>query len=163
LVKRIYLKPDSVVISGSAEIIKKTDYIKTERKVLENLSSNTSFQLRLINNYPAASLKYSQNTVGVYIPVAKMVSDRMELKVTPDSTLIGTDGFIEPARVTLYYEVSNIAQKQITQDSFLLVVSKNEIMPNKPGFLKVIARKIPDNIRVIRMEPDCVELLNKKP
>ena len=162
-VKRIYLKPDSIVISGSAEIVKQTNFVRTERKVLENISSNTSLQLRLINNYPESMLKYSQHTVGIYIPVDKMVLDKMEIKVLTDSTFSGNDGNIEPSKVMVYYEVSNVVQKQITQDSFLFVVTKGDFVSNKPGLLRVIARKVPDNVRIIKIEPEGVEFNSKKP
>ncbi len=85
LYRKMYFDPDSVMVTGNQDILQTIEFVKTEKRTFNSLSSNTSVTLKLVNNYNPLNIRYSSEYVKVFIPVVQSTEDYMEVPVTADS------------------------------------------------------------------------------
>jgi YbbR domain-containing protein len=155
LFHKIYFDPDSILITGNQDILQSIDFVKTEKRKFNNLSSNISVTLKLVNNNPL-NLRYSSEYAKVFIPVVQYEEDNIELELKSDSLAPGMRIITNPEKVKVFYMVCLPDVNKVSADLFQMVVSPLEL--NQVGNnAKVIVRKSPSFVRILRIEPENVE------
>jgi len=160
--KHIFLKPDSVVITGSKKIIDNISFVETEHEELSELSENTYLVLKLINPYSRFSLRYSAENVRMYIPVAEFTEEYVDIPLTYDSLPNDYQLIAYPDKVRCYFVVSIPDHNKVSVDSFKAGFKESDLFNSRHNVAKVILKKVPSYARIERIEPDNVEYLIRK-
>ncbi|MEI6853513.1 MAG: YbbR-like domain-containing protein, partial [Bacteroidota bacterium] len=163
LYHKVLFTPDSVLVTGNQDLLKTITSVKTEQRTFNNLSSNTSVSLKLVNNYNPLNLRYSVDYVKVFIPVVQYAEDFVEVPVLTDS--VGWDEHIvtNPAKVKVYYTVCIPDIKNVATDSFRVSVKiPSTFTPSATSITKVTIKHSPAWVKILRIEPENVEYTIKK-
>jgi YbbR domain-containing protein len=163
LYHKVLFTPDSVLVTGNQDLLKAITSVRTEKRTFNNLSSNTSVSLKLINNNNPLNLRYSVDYVKVFIPVVQYAEDFVEVPVLTDS--VGWDEHIttNPAKVKVYYTVCIPDIKNVATDSFRVSVKiPATYTPSATNISKVTIKHSPAWVKILRIEPENVEYTIKK-
>ncbi len=153
----IKLNPDSIIVRGSQETIDTIKFIKTAKIELLNLSENKSFALKIIKPITSPNIKYSTDTINVFIPVEKFTEATIEIPVgilNNDSINIITF----PEKVQLTYLVALKDYKRIYPEMFSAGINYNENIKNNKN-LKLKVSKQPDFVKITKIKPEKVEYI----
>jgi hypothetical protein len=155
LYHKIYFDPDSVMVTGNEDLLKTIESVTTEKRIFNNLSSNTSVSLKLVNN-SHLNLRYSSEYVKVFIPVVQFSDDYIEIPVTPDSLSSLTHFTTVPEKVKVFYTVCVPDIKKVSASQFHVTIPASELIQTG-NHAKVELRKFPSIVKIQRIEPDYVE------
>jgi hypothetical protein len=153
----IKLNPDSIIVSGSQETIDTIKFIRTSKIELLNLNENKSFPLKIIKPIISPNIKYSADTINVFIPVEKYTEATIEILISVlnnDSINIITF----PKKAQLTYLVALKDYKRIDSEMFSVGINYNENIKNNKA-LKLKVSKQPDFIRITKIKPEKVEYI----
>ncbi len=137
IIDQISVEPDSIVISGSEEELKKYCSINTVYTILNKVNQNVSRELKLEIPQDAFNLKLSQETVTVNATVERFMDRLYELDIdqinSSDSLILKTF----PSRVQLvaYALVKDL--KEISQSDFRVYVDANKALDNSSEVLEL--------------------------
>lgn len=159
---RIYYDPDSITITGDQQLIKSVDYIKTEKKPISNLSSNTIVSLKLVNKFDKSSVRYSSNYIKLFIPVVQYTEESVETNIQLDSLKENYKITTFPDKVKVYFFVNLPDYQKVKVDSFSTVINATEIFKSKNNLTRVYMKHAPAFVKVQRIEPEFVEYLIHK-
>ncbi|HKR05976.1 MAG TPA: hypothetical protein VJY62_15170 [Bacteroidia bacterium] len=155
------IKPDSIEMSGTDDLLKKIIKLETQKVVFNNLSTNLFFSASVIN--PSnEKIILSDNKVWVLVPVEEFTEGKMVLPLrkfyyhNKPVTLI-------PDKVTLTYHASLRDFSRISADDFeveaeqpALSIDRNE---NK---LHVNPVKFPKAAKIVSVQPEWIDYLIEK-
>lgn len=154
--------PDSIEIFGPRSVLDTLLYVKTKHVDFPNVSSSFSQE---INLEPNNNVKYSKNTVKVFISVEKFTEAKIRLPIRIMNAPNTGKLMIFPNDITLYFIVSlndylNIKNKK---DRFRAVVDYNDRSKTLPR-MKVRITQFPASVRISRQNPLYVSYIiqNKK-
>jgi YbbR domain-containing protein len=163
LYHKVYFDPDSIIVTGNQNLLKTIESVKTEKRSFNNLSSNTSVTLRLLNVNSPLNLRYSSEYVKVFIPVVQYAEDYIEVPVTIDSLGSDTHVLTLPDKIKIYYTVCVPDIKKVAVDSFKVSIKvPSAVNTNTPNYAKVILKHSPSLVKILRIEPENVEYTVKK-
>jgi hypothetical protein len=163
LYHKVYFDPDSILVTGNQELLKNIEFVKTEKRMFNNLSSNTSVTLKLINTNNPLNLKYSSEYVKLFIPVVQFAEDYIEVPIIPDSLSIDTHITTYPDKVKIFYSVCIPDIKKVAVDSFnISIMVPAYVNPNASNSAKVIVKHSPSLVKILQIEPEIVEYTLKK-
>lgn len=162
LYKNIYIEPDSVFITGNKKLIDTVRFVRTEKKVLNDLSSNTYLLLKLINPMNRFNIMYSVEQVKMYIPVAQYTEKSVEVPLSFDSVPPNLQLIAYPDKVSLFFLVSIPDYNKISVDSFKVGLNEADLFQSKNNIAKVIMKKTPSFAKIQRIEPENIEYLIRK-
>ncbi len=151
--------PDSIVVSGSYEILKDIEYVETEKKSISNLSSNTEIILRLKNSYPSNLINFKEKTVKVSIPVEKYTESVMEFPVNLVNDNNNSSIKIFPDKVSITYLVAMKDFKSINKDEFTVIA---DFSKRKNNSMKINLLRYPKKVKITKIDPDQIEYLLMK-
>ena len=160
LSEKIKIIPDSVWVTADERTIKKIEAIETEIITLNNISKNTSVDVKLVPLEGRSSL--SKKQVHVQISVAKYTERTIELPVLiknlPANTLIK----LFPEKVSVKFMVPLDKYEKTTERLFRVEVDAAMIKNNTSPTLRVYASKYPEWIHNISVVPERIEYIIKK-
>lgn len=146
------LSPDSILVFGSYDDLKQIDSIFTEEKILNNVSSPISEELKLI--IPDHIQSESQTT-HLLVEVEKFTE--AIIKVPIDISFAqNQDIRVFPNMIQIKYAVSFEKFNEINPDSFKIIAQKD---PNEIGKLDFILEDYPKGIRIIDYSPKMGEFI----
>jgi len=151
----ISLFPDSVIISGPYDLIKNISYVKTEKKIISNLSSKTEFSTDIINNHPK-KISISDKTVKVVIPVEKYTESLIELPVKLLNAQQQAAIKVFPENIKITYLVAMKDFKLIDKEAFTVVA---DFSKRKNNTIKINLLSSPDKVKVTKIEPETIEYI----
>lgn len=150
----ISYSPDSVVVSGRESQVDSVRKIFTKPLKLGKLNSPVSRRTQLVP--PAGmNINLSHDSTTVVIPCERYTEEQIKLKIdplTPDSIRIRTF----PREVSVTYWVSLDDYQRLNEDMFQAFVSVSQ---EKPRFLPVQIRRVPDYVEIIEVNPAEVEYI----
>lgn len=162
LYHKIYFNPDSVLVTGDMNLLKNIKFIKTEKHKFNNLSSNTSITLKLINNNNPIALRYSSDYVKLFIPVVKYIERSIEVPIIADSSSSDLSVETFPDKVKVFYSVNALENNKVVADSFNVSISEIANTNSKENSKKVIIKHTPSFVKILRIEPEYVDYSLKK-
>jgi YbbR domain-containing protein len=163
LYHKVYFDPDSVIVTGNRDLLKNIESVKTEKRTFNNLSSNTSVTLRLLNVYNPLNLRYSSEYVKVFIPVVQYAEDFIEVPISTDSLGSDTHVITLPDKIKIYYTVCVPDIKKVAVDSFKVsIMIPKSVNSNTANYARVILKHSPSLVKILRIEPENVEYSLKK-
>ncbi len=155
LADSIRISPDSVIINGPINLIKKFKYIETDYIELQNVSESQTVtaQLKLPENM--SNLKVVPSEVEVNLNVEKFTESTLEVPIefTENNIRIKT----YPDNVSITYLVALKDFSRVDEDMFIATVNYKEGENTKK--LKVKITRSPSFIRITKIEPEDVEFL----
>jgi YbbR domain-containing protein len=163
LYHKVFFDPDSILVTGSKDLLKSIESVKTEKRSFNNLSSNTSVTLKLLNTNNPLNLRYSSEYVKVFIPVVQYAEDFIEVSLLADSINADEQVTIVPDKVKVYYTVCIPDLKKVAVDSFRVSISLPiSVNPKTTNNAKVKLKHSPSMVKILRIEPENVEYTLKK-
>jgi len=160
--KHIYIEPDSVFVTGNKKRVDSVKYVETEKKELNDLSENTYLHLKLINPENTFNLRYSDNEVKMYVPVAQYTEEYVDIPITFDSIPGSYQVIAYPDKVRCYFLISIPDHNKLSVDSFRAGFREAGLLHSKHNVAQVILKKVPHFVKIQRIEPDNIEYLIRR-
>jgi YbbR domain-containing protein len=153
----ITLNPSSVSISGSAEKLRKIKAIYTE--VLKQKEVNTPIKqwVNLENKYADIEMYPKQVLVG--IPVSSFTEKEFTIPIRIKNNTEHLKLTLLPAKVQAHVLVALPNYEKIITKDLEAYIDLTNWNPQKRGTLPIKFGKIPHLVRIIRIEPQTVDLL----
>ena len=153
----ITLNPSSVTISGSAEKLSKIKAIYTE--VLEQKEVDNSIKqwIKLENKYEEINMYPKQ--VLTTIPVSSFTEKVITLIIRIKNNKEHLKLTLLPSKVQAHVLVAIPNYKKISAADFEAFIDILNWNPQKRGILPIKFGKMPNFVRLIRTEPQTVDLL----
>jgi len=148
--------PDSIIVSGSYNLLKNIEFIETEKKNINNLSANTELTLRLLNNYPKNLINFGEKTVKVILPVEKYTESSVDLPVDLVNDNNHPSIKLFPNKVSVTFLVAMKDFKFINNEEFTAVADYTKRIDNT---LKVYLLRYPSKVRITKIDPDRIEYI----
>ncbi len=153
----ITLRPITVTLSGSAEKLREIKAIYTE--VLEQKKVNTSIKqwVKLENTYEKIDMYPKQ--VLVTIPVSSFTEKDLTLPVSIKNNSKHPNVALIPAKVHAQVLVALVNYNKVSTADFEVYIDLENWNPEKNTALPIKFGKILNFVRIIRTEPQTVDLL----
>ncbi len=152
----IIVKPDSIIVTGANKILKDIQYIETEKKSINNLSTNIELKLRLKNSYPKNLISIPDSLIKVLLHVEKYTESVLELPVN----LVNDDNNpsikIFPDKINVTFLVAMKDYKNINKDEFTVVADYAKHIGNT---MKIYLLRYPSKIRITKLDPEKIEYI----
>ncbi len=153
----ILINPDSIIISGPANILNNISFVYTEPLNISGIADTTK---KVCNVERISGISYSQRKINITIPVDSYTQAEYELPVTainlPDSLLIKTF----PQRVRITYNITLSQYEKIKPKQIQPCIDYNDIQQNPAsGFVRLFLVDTPQIISSLKFSPEKVEYL----
>lgn len=119
-VDSILVVPDSIVVSGPAEILKDINLVETKEVLGKDLDRNVSLPAVLINKY-ANKVLFTPNEVNVSVPISEFLQKEMVLAIELINVPLGITIKLIPNSVSVKFNVSIDDFKKIKETNFKLI------------------------------------------
>ena len=150
----IHAVPDSVTVYARRSILDTLTAVTTKGVYLRNVSDTTTMNVEL-QSIPG--VKFIPNRVKLKIGVDRLVEKTVQVPVQqvnfPASKVLRTF----PSKVNVTFQVGMAMYKQITSDSFVLVINYEDLLNNPTPRCHLKLKTIPTGIRQVRISPSDVE------
>jgi hypothetical protein len=148
--------PDSVHISGPAEILNSINYLEGETLKLSGINGNRSYKVKIKS--PQAELDYSPAEANVFIPVEKYTEAIFDIPIRAENLIKRDCVDLSPSMIRLSCEVALSRYAALRPDSFQLTIDMKTLRGTK---LKVNLHKQPSGVSNIRLKPDYIDCIVK--
>ncbi|MBX7202330.1 MAG: YbbR-like domain-containing protein [Bacteroidia bacterium] len=153
----IRLNPESLHVSGPAEILNKIIYLETETLHLSNVNNNQTQVLKVIQ--PFRELNYSPVETQIELPVEKYTEAVFDIPLHTENLKNKDSVDINPFIIRVSCTVALSKYALLQPDSFLLSVDVKTLKAKK---LKVKLQKQPGFVNNIKLSPDYVDCIVRK-
>lgn len=158
--ENVILRPDSIMISGPANILDTLTTINTESLKINNISNDVSGKVKLESgNLPEISL--FQEEVAYVLKTEKFTEGKVEIPIKILNVPNGTNVVIFPKDIIVYYQVSLKDFEKIDPSSFEVVVDFNNAK-DSDGYLVAQIVKKPTEVNNIRLNEIKVQFVIKR-
>lgn len=157
ILNQIKLDPDSVTVSGPANIIDKLPNVPTEMWTVKDLSRTTSKTLKL------ADVEYCHlnlNSTKVTLEVEQFTESRRTIAITPQLVPDSINMRLFPSTLNISYDVGLSKYDQVSDNDFLFAVDYPQNADT--AYLEVKVVKAPAFIKDLKFTPQKVEFLLEK-
>lgn len=162
LYKRVYLLPDSVIITGPAQQIQDIRFVTTPEYISGELNQTQNFTLPLMAGEKGQNITMSTDYVRVMIPVTQFTEASVNVPVKCDSLPKVYTVNTYPPTVKVVYQVAIPDYKKVNANLFRACISGRKALQSGNHKLKVRVSQYPSYVRIISVQPDKVEfILNK--
>lgn len=153
------VSPDSVLISGTKNDVKRISYIPTEYKYLSNISENSELIAKLLYPKNNFKIRYITDKVKITVPVEKYTETGLEvpLKIKTNNKSFNVKLF--PDKVKVSFQVAVKDYKKINSDLFIIQVDIDNGLINEEKKLQTELVKFPDFVRNVKIYPERVEYI----
>lgn len=154
----LILRPDSVDLSGPADLISKVNSVSTRPIQLKNVSKST-FQGIQINTEGLKGISLSQPYVYYYLPVEQYTEGILELPVElPVSQRSRVTLFPPKVKISFLVAINNF--KNVGPGDFQVIAEVP--FPEIPSELNVKLKRFPRGIHGVKIQPETVNYLIKE-
>ena len=157
ILNQIKLDPDSVTVSGPANIIDKLPNVPTEMWTVKDLSRTTSKTLKL------ADVEYCHlnlNSTKVTLEVEQFTESRRTIAIPPQLVPDSINMRLFPSTLNISYDVGLSKYDQVSDNDFLFAVDYPQNADT--AYLEVKVVKAPAFIKDLKFTPQKVEFLLEK-
>lgn len=154
------ISPDSIEISGAAEVIDSIGEVYTKALTKKNVKADLSGQVEIDKSkYPKLTL--FRNKVDYSIAVEKFTEGELEVPITIVNAPEDAEIAIFPSLVTITFKVSLEKYKQIHSIDFKVVCDYSEVPENRNFFIPKITMQ-PPNVSNVSLSPRKIQYVVKK-
>ena len=132
----ISYSPDSITISGPAELIEKIDSVNTDQITLKELNAPVTTTARL-HKPEIQNINYSQYTVSVTFPVYALTEKTASIPIRVLNAGRGNKIKLIPQRVSLSYQTTLNKYDLIDSSLFMVVADATDFNNSKKHPLKI--------------------------
>ncbi|MEO6901517.1 MAG: CdaR family protein [Bacteroidia bacterium] len=161
LADSIIIIPESIKVSGGADIINKINFVKTIPVVLKDLDASTTIKLVVLNAKENQQVTYSPSFVKAIINVTKYTEGSIELPIEVINLPRNYNLKVFPDKIAVKYKVAFENFEKINASQFRAVVDFNKI-DNNSNKLKITLTKTPAEISAVKLDNDKVEFIINK-
>lgn len=162
LSKPAQLKPDSIIISGSKELLKKINHFNLQEITLDNVSENITTISKIVipEEYKQLKLNTTETTISLFVD--KFTEGEFSIPVTikniPNSLKIN----IFPKKIKVIYKVGLKDFNKITPDSFIIECDYLQSEKSNVSYLipKLVTK--PNLVTSVRITPNKIDFLINK-
>lgn len=157
----VEVKPEYVMVRGPAEDIRQIESFPTDTLRASGVSSTLQSELGLqVRAYP--NLKVYPEVVTVQVPVGEMTEKELDvpIEIVNDGAYRSVKLLPGKVRVTMMVALEDYAQ--IGPESFRMIVDMQDWELNGGTTLAVKPRRVPEFVRLIRIEPQNVDFYVNK-
>ena len=152
----IDFKPEMVTVSSIKSIIDTLSFVKTQKLSLSQLDSSVRVRVALFKGNQASLLKYSSDSVTIIIKVEKVTEAAYTIPLTVEGN--GENVKIFPDKVEITCRVPLSVFPHIEASGFSAVVQYQPSL-TKEKKLKVIMVRIPEKVKILKIQPAEVEFI----
>ncbi len=156
--RKITVSPDSVLISGTEDILKDINQVKLKPLTLTNVSENYKSNLDIL--LPNKKVKISHNKVSLSIDVDKYTEGEFDIPVMIKNATEKIT--IYPKKVKIIFKISLKDFNKVTEDSFEVIADYKYTKENKLSYLLPKLKVKPKIISSVRIVPEKVDFLISK-
>lgn len=150
------LEPNKVTIYGPGNVIDTIDYIFTEFKKIENISSDIDENIKLINPDPDI-INISTKKVNITAKVEKYTESSIEIPIDLSNTKLEIKAF--PKTVKVFFTVALKDFSEIRKTQFIVMPNFDGIDVLKASKLQLKVKEYPETVSAIRLQPSEIEFL----
>lgn len=155
-VSSVSLKPDSVTVFASREVLDTMTAVYTKHVVAENINKKTAYHLQFEN---IKGTKVTPGYTTLTVNVDKITEKTVEVPVRfvnfPASKVLRTF----PSSVKVSFQVGLNMYKQITAADFPIVVSYDDVQNSNSEKLHLYFKSVPAGVSYVRIIPEYVDFL----
>ena len=160
LIDSAFLQPDSVHLSGPADLLDSVFRIRTEPLVLSGMNKSRTYTLDLVS--PDNRLSCAPAKVKVTLNVDKYTEATLAVPVTTDHLKNKDSLRIYPEVVQLVYLVSLRDYNRINANLFEVSADVSDLKVSSGNNIRLNLTKKPSFIKFLRMEPESVEFIIRR-
>ena len=157
------LTPDSIVVSGPANMTDTISFVKTNPLRATGVSQDITRKISLENPWKNEQVTFSHNEVEIFVPVDEFteatVDLALEIDCDPNGEINPEELMLFPDRVNVYYLVALRDVNSITPDMFRAYVNCPDTLPPDAYRLEVEIRESPSLVDILRIRPSEVEYI----
>ncbi|WP_034921148.1 CdaR family protein [Gillisia sp. CAL575] len=158
--EEIKLQPDSVMVSGSANILDTLRSINTKPLKINNISNDVQGKVQLETGN-IKDVSFYQEEVNYSVRTEKFTEGKVEIPIKLLNVPEGTNVVIFPKDVVIYYQVSLKDFEKIDTSSFVVAVDfKNS--HDSDGFLIAQIIEEPTQVNNIRLNEKKIQFVIKR-
>ena len=157
---KLIISPDSVTLSGVADIVDSVEEVFTEHTEFSNLKDTLITNLSLVQ---IEGVEFSASKVSVTIPVEPFTESTVLVPIVPQNVPDSLRLKAFPPEITVSFRVSLSRFEDIKSGDFLATIRfTDELINDNNQRLKVKLEKHPDGLYFIDYSPLFVEYLLEK-
>jgi hypothetical protein len=156
----IRLSPDSISITGPAELIDSILSVETEPLIINNLSSSGEYLVKVIS--PSQELSYTPSKISVALSVEKFTESVLEIPVQIEHLMSRDSIQIFPESIKIKFAVSLRDYKKASPEAFGVAVDAYDLRNNHTGKLRLYLRKYPSFVSNVKLEPEVIDFIIRK-
>jgi hypothetical protein len=156
----IRLSPDSISITGPAEVIDSILFVETEPLIINNVSSSGEYLVKVKSL--SHELSYAPSKISVTLSVEKFTESVIEVPVQIEHLMSRDSIQIFPESIKIKFVVSLRDYKNATPESFGVAVDAYDLRNNHAGKLRLYLRKYPTFVSNIKLEPEVIDFIIRK-
>jgi len=160
LVDSMRVTPDSITLTGPAELTKTITKVETDPLILNNLNKSGSYNLKVKQPHPELSFQPAE--VAVHLEIDQFTEAVVEVPVFLDHLIQRDSLSISPQTVKVVFQVALKNYKKIKPEDFQIVADMHDLKVQKGGRLILKAKKVPPYAKQIRIKPESVETIIRK-
>lgn len=157
ILNQIKLNPDSVTVSGPANIINKLQKVTTEAWTSKELSKTTKKSLKLAH---IENCHLEKNTTEITLEVEQFTEARRTINILTQLVPDSINMRLFPSTLNISYEVGLSKYDQVSDNDFIFAVDYPQ--DREAAFLEVKVIKAPTFIKNLKYTPQKVEFLLEK-
>ena len=151
------LTPDSVTVYGSRESLDKLTCLMASRQTIPHIRKSGNYKIHIDNSWKKYSdLRFSCETVSIYIPVDDFVEMSFSIPITAVSDDNAHRVNLYPSEATVNFWVPKKEYTMIKKDDFKIVANYNT---GSGDMLPLTIGSFPSNIRIKSIEPSQVQYI----
>ena len=152
----IVISPDSIIVSGPGNIIRRLNHVTTEPLRFTNLSDTVKTQCNL---KPIDMVTFSQQVVQVTIPVDRFTEVDENVAVVPVNVPDSLNMIAIPGRVTITYNICLSNYNRLAKNPPVPNIDYNMLLERQVTRLTVFLTDTPKVISNVRFNPKETEFL----
>lgn len=153
---KLLVKPDSIIVHGSRNIIDTLQVITTEKLVFNNVTDSIKRNIVIPEK---TGLRYSHKRVLLQIPVEAFTEKKMEIPVTAINTPDSVSVRSFPGKVTVKCFVGLSRYNEIVEEDFTANIDYKNLNGDADGQAQVKIRCIAPFVSDILVQPKLVDYL----
>jgi hypothetical protein len=162
LYDRIYMMPDSVLVTGPRDQIDTLRFVVPERLVLSDINVSQNITLPLHPELMEGNVRFDHEYVRLIIPVAEYTESRFTIPLEVDSLPEGLSIKTYPEEVSVVLRHAVRDYNRIKPEMIRASVNAAHAIRDAEGKLKVMVFTAPDFTGVTAIEPERVEFILSK-
>ncbi len=162
LYDRMYVMPDSVLVTGPREQVDTLRFVVPDHLVLNNISESQNVTLPLHPGKMDGNLRFDHEYIRLIIPVAEYTESRFTVPLEVDSLPAGLSIKTYPREVSVVLRHAVRDYKRIKPEMIRVSVNAAHAIRDDKGKLKVMLIAAPDYTELMAIEPERVEFILSK-